>query len=200
MANEHQPEGVEVGDTPTSDDRDRWNTRYRAGEEGGTPIMLGRDLFLFPRSGRALDVAGGPGQAAVILAARGMDVTLTDISEVALDLATARAERSGVALEVVETDLTADPLPPGPWDLITCFNYLDRSLFPTMIEALADGGMLAVSMATRSNLERHPRPRAHHLLDDRELPALLGELSVVLYREGWGLDGCHRAEAIARRL
>lgn len=72
-------------------DRERWNARYRAGEEGRTPLMLGRSLHHFPRSGRALDLAGGPGQAAVILAARGMSVTLTDISEVALDLAVSPA-------------------------------------------------------------------------------------------------------------
>ena len=184
----------------TSDDAERWNARYRGGEEGGTPLMLGRDLHLFPRSGRALDVAGGPGQAAVILAARGLEVTLTDISEVALALAAERAERSRVGLDLVEIDLATEPLPAGPWDLITCFNYLDRELFPAMIANLAPGGMLAVSLATRSNLERNERPRAHHLLEDGELPSLLDGLSILLQREGWNLDGRHCAEVIARKV
>ena len=181
-------------------DRERWNRRYAAGHEGGTPLMLGRNLHLFPRSGRALDVAGGPGQAAVILAARGLDVTLCDVSEVALEMAAARAESSRVELETRNVDLAVDPFPTGPWDLITCFNYLDRALFPTMIGELADGGQLAVTLATTSNLDRNERPGPAFLLDDGELPSLLGDLAIEYYSEGWQLDGRHTAEALARRV
>ena len=181
-------------------DRERWNRRYAEGEEGGTPLMLGRNLHLFPRSGRALDVAGGPGQAAVILAARGLDVTLCDVSEVALEMATERAERSKVGIEVAQVDLANEPLPSGPWDLITCFNYLERDLFPAMIEQLADGGQLAVMLATRTNLERNEHPAERFLLDDGELPGLLGDLAVEYYEEGWKLDGRHCAEALARKV
>ena len=181
-------------------DRDRWNDRYRSGHEGRTPLMLGRNLHHFPRAGRALDVAGGSGQAAVILAARGFTVTVADISAVALEEAAARAERSKVELTTCEIDLEVDPFPPGPWDLITCFDYLDRRLFPVMIANLADDGLLAVSLATRTNLERHERPGERYLLDDGELPSLLTGLSTVLYTEGWGIDGRHTAEAIAKKL
>lgn len=161
--------------------------------------MMGRDLHHLPRTGKALDVAGGPGQAAVILAARGLDVTVVDVSEVALAMAAERAERSGVQLTLIEANLEVDPLPGGPWDLITCFNYLDRSLFPAMIESLAPGGTLAVSLATRANLERHPHPRARFLLDEGELEVILGEMTIVVYREGWNLDGRSVAEAIAQK-
>lgn len=181
-------------------DRERWNARYLDGDEGGTPLMLGRSLHHFPRSGRALDIAGGPGQAAVILAARGMDVTLVDISDVALEQAVERAERSRVELTTCCRDLEVDPLPSGPWDLITCFNYLDRELFPTMIDQLAEGGLLVVSLPTRSNLERNERPSERFLLDDGELPGLIADLSTVLYQEGWSLDSRHTAEAIAKKL
>lgn len=181
-------------------DAERWNRRYLDGEEGATPIMLGRNLHLFPRSGRGLDVAGGTGQAAVILAARGLAMTVCDVSEVALGLARERAERSGVELDTIELDLVTEPFPPGPWDLITCFNYLDRELFPTMIGQLAAGGQLALTLATASNLERNEHPRAEYLLDDRELPSLLDGLALEYHREGWMLDGRHCVEALARRL
>lgn len=181
-------------------DRERWNGRYTDGEEGGTPLMLGRNLHLFPRSGRALDVAGGPGQAAVILAARGLDVTVCDVSDVALDLAATRAENSRVELVTVNADLTVDPLPSGPWDLITCFNYLDRSLIPLMIEELAEGGRLALTLATTTNLERNEHPRREYLLTDGELPSLLDGLAIEYYEEGWKLDGRYCAEAMARKV
>ncbi len=180
-------------------DRDRWNERYRQGEEGATPILLGRSLHHFPRRGRALDVAGGTGQAAAILAARGLSVTVVDVSDVALEQASARAERSDLDVTTDCRDLTLEPLPAGPWDVITCFNYLDRNLFPAMVDGLADGGLLGLTIATRTNLERNARPAARFLLDDGELPSLLGDLSLVHYQEGWGLDGRHCAEAIARR-
>ncbi len=181
-------------------DRERWNQRYQAGAEGGTPLMLGRNLHLFPRTGTALDVAGGPGQAAVILAARGLAVTVVDVSDVALDLAAKRAERSGVALTTTQADLTKEALPSGPWDLITSFNYLDRELIPQMIDQLTVGGHLALSIATKSNLQRHERPSERFLLDDGELPSLIDGLGIVSYTEGWGLDGRHTAELFAQKV
>lgn len=181
-------------------DREKWNARYRDGGAGGAPVMLGRNLHHFPRCGRALDMAGGSGHAALILAARGLSVTVADISEVALEQAAAQAERSKIELTTSHVDFEVDRFPPGPWDLITCFNYLNRDLFPTMIENLTyAGGMLAVSLATRTNLERHERPGERFLLDDDELRSLLDGLSVVLYREGWSLDGRCRADAIAKK-
>lgn len=190
-------------------DRDRWNARYRdeAGASSdsapalsGTPLLLGRNLHLFPRTGRALDVAGGSGQAGAILAARGMEVTVADVSDVALQQATERAERSRITLRTLQIDLVAEPFPPGPWDLITCFNYLDRALFGPMIEHLAHGGHLALSIATRSNLERHDHPSAQYLLDDGELPSLLDGLTLVSYDEGWTLEGRHTADVFARKV
>jgi SAM-dependent methyltransferase len=182
-----------------STDRDRWNARYRQEPAAGPPVLLGRSLHLLPRSGRAIDVAGGTGQAAAILAARGVAVTVADVSDVALELAARRAEQSRVRIETLQIDLTAEPFPAGPWDLITCFDYLDRSLFEPMIGELAAGGMLAVSLATRANLERHRRPGPRYLLEDGELPSLLGGLELVSYREGWNIDRRCTAEAIARR-
>jgi 2-polyprenyl-3-methyl-5-hydroxy-6-metoxy-1,4-benzoquinol methylase len=182
-----------------SSDRDRWNARYRQSDRAGVPVLLGRDLHLLPRSGRALDVAGGSGAAAAILAARGLTVTVVDVSDVALALAAERAEQSRLQVETRQIDLTAEPLPEGPWAVITCFDYLDRSLFAPMVEQLAPGGMLVVSIATRTNLERHERPGPRYLLDDGELRSLLDGLELLVYRERWNLDGRHTADAIAVR-
>ncbi len=184
---------------PTSD-RERWNARYRNEEPAGTPLLLGRNLHLFPRSGKAIDVAGGDGQAGAILAARGLEVTVADVSDVALGLAEERAARNRIPLTTLQIDLVSEPFPAGPWDVITCFNYLDRSLFPVFAEQLADGGWLGLSIATRSNLERHQHPSAQYLLDDGEMPSLLESLSIVHYQEGWSLDGRHTAEVLARKL
>jgi 2-polyprenyl-3-methyl-5-hydroxy-6-metoxy-1,4-benzoquinol methylase len=65
-------------------DRQKWDARYAqpaAAPRDPEPFLLELD-HLLPRSGRALDVAGGAGRNAIWLARRGLDVTLVDISAV----------------------------------------------------------------------------------------------------------------------
>jgi tellurite methyltransferase len=182
-------------------DRHAWDARHR--ERGGGPqepsgVLVAHDALL-PRRGRALDVAGGTGRNALWLARRGLDVTLADISGVALELARQDAARSGVPVRTLAIDLESEPLPPGPWDLIVCVHYLWRPLFDAIPAALAPGGRLVVVHPTRSNLQRHGRPAARHLLEDGELPGLVRDLDVLRYEEGWAEGGRHEARLVARR-
>src|ERR671929_84127 len=50
------------------------------------------------------------------------------------------------------------------WDVIVCTYFLHRPLFSAFQAALAPGGWLVVTHATRSNLERHARPGPEYLL------------------------------------
>ncbi|MCM2334640.1 MAG: class I SAM-dependent methyltransferase, partial [Anaeromyxobacteraceae bacterium] len=138
-------------------DRARWNDRYR--EEGApaapSPFVTGLDPLL-PRHGRALAVAGGAGRHARWLARRGLEVTLADLSDVALGQARAAAAAEGLTLTLVQADLEAGAFPAGPWDLVLCTYFLHRPLFPAIRAALRPGGLLVFAHATRRNLERHP--------------------------------------------
>ncbi|MCP5027002.1 MAG: methyltransferase domain-containing protein [Actinomycetia bacterium] len=186
------------------DDRTRWNERYGGGDDSDeVPAAVSHLLPLLPGAGRALDVAGGRGTTSVALAGHGLDVTLIDVSDTALALAGARAARRGVGLTVVRRDLRAAGLPDGVWDVICCFRYLDRDLLPQLVEALTPGGLLAVAIATRTNLERHHRPSPDHLLDDGELVAFAEshpDLEVISCTEAWNADDRHMAELFARRI
>jgi SAM-dependent methyltransferase len=181
-------------------DRDRWNARYRAGEEylQAESWVIALDVLL-PRRGRALDIAGGSGRHALWLARRGLDVTVADLSDVALDRAARQARDEELALTTVQVDLEAAPLPSGPWDLVLCLYYLHRSIFPSLAAALAPGGLLVVAHATRTNLERHAHPGRRWLLEDGELPTLVRGLEVLRYEEGWLDSGRHEARLVARR-
>ncbi len=186
-----------------SEDRERWNQRWRGREhptDEPSPWLVAIAPLL-PSRGRALDVAGGAGRHAVWLARRGLDVTLVDVSDEALALAGGAAAAAGVRLELVRGDLDVDPgaLPPGPWDLIVCFHYLDRPLLPRLAAALAPGGTLVFCQPTRKNLERHPRPGSSHLLDEGEAPSLARGLDIVVSEEGWLDEGRHEARLVARR-
>ena len=77
--------------------------------------------------------------------------------------------------KATEALFDVEPLPPGPWDLVTQFFYLNRALFPRYPQILAPGGFLLVVHPTRKNLERYPRPSARFLLEDGELPGLVPE-------------------------
>ncbi|WP_145275790.1 class I SAM-dependent methyltransferase [Tautonia plasticadhaerens] len=182
-------------------DRIRWDARHReqAGREHGpSPFAVSLDGLL-PHRGRALDVAGGTGRHALWLARRGLDVTLADLSGVALEIAAGRADREGLPLRTVTIDLEAGPAPEGPWDLIVCVDFLWRPLLAGLPTALHPGGLLLVAHPTRSNLRRHERPGPRHLLDDGELPGLIRGLEVLHDEEGWTPEGRHEARLVARR-
>jgi SAM-dependent methyltransferase len=186
-------------------DRDRWNARWRERRQGGlsfepSPWIASLDRVL-PRRGRALDVAGGTGRHALWLAGRGLDVTMVDVSDEGLAIAGDAARGAGLAIALVEADLEREPLPDGPWDVVVCFHYLQRSLLPAIAAALAPGGLFAFCHQTRSNLQRHAQPPVIYLLEDGEAPALAAAhgLEVVSWDEGWGEEGRHEARLLARR-
>ncbi len=181
-------------------DRDRWNERYRdeAAIPDPSPFLVSLDPIL-PRHGRALDVGGGSGRNALWLARRGLDVTLADVSDVALGRAAAAARAEGLPLATARIDLETAPLPAGPWDLVLCTYFLHRPLFPAFAAALAPGGLLVFAHATRRNLERHPRPGPGHVLEDGELPTLVRGLELLRSEEGWMESGRHEARVVARR-
>jgi tellurite methyltransferase len=181
-------------------DRTRWNTRYLEEEVPSepSPFVTGCEPLL-PRRGRALDVGGGAGRHALWLARRGLEVTLADVSDVALGRAGAAARAEGLRLTLLETDLEAGPFPSGPWDLVLCTYFLHRPIFADIQGALRPGGLLLFAHATRRNLERHPRPGPTHLLEDGELPSLLAGFELLRLEEGWLEAGRHEARAVARK-
>ncbi|HEX8823450.1 MAG TPA: class I SAM-dependent methyltransferase [Archangium sp.] len=182
----------------SEDDRKRWNSRYQEQPGAREPSAFLRSLAgQLPSTGRALDVAGGTGHDALWLARRGLDVTLADISDVALERAGEAAREAGVALRLQRLDVETEPLPPGPFQVVLCLNFLWRPLFTGFPKVLAPGGLLVFSQPTRSNLQRHPHPSARFLLDEGELPRLLHDLAVVSYTEGWTEEGRHEARLVA---
>jgi SAM-dependent methyltransferase len=186
---------------PASDSRERWNARYLAGEHAGpSPSRIFTDLERFlPTPGRGLDVAGGVGRHAIWLAQRGWQMTVADISPVALAMAQERARDAGVTLQPMERDLERLGVPPGSWDLIVCFHFLWRPLLQQVAAALSERGRIVVVQPTRKNLERHPRPGPAFLLEEGELRQILAPLAIVHYEETWTSEGRHEAIAVAAK-
>ena len=132
---------------------------------------------------RVLDLACGYGRHARFFAARGNTVVAVDRNAEAL-AALAGEER----IETRALDLEAGrwPLPGDRFDAIVVANYLHRPLFPSLLAALADDGVLLYETFARGN-EAYGRPaNPDFLLERDELLQLAARgLTVVAFEQGF---------------
>ncbi len=185
----------------SSPDAERWDARYRDAaipQLLSPPELVHAELADIATLAPVLDVACGWGDAGLWLADQGADVTLTDVSAVALAAVEARASELGVMVNTVARDLATGSIPAGRWDAITCVHYLDRALLPRLGGALSPTGRLVVAVATTTNLERHERPSARFLLEPDELPTLVPDLTVTHHSEAWRANDVHEAWLVAQ--
>jgi tellurite methyltransferase len=166
-----------------------------------TPASAPRSVVLVAPAPLALDLACGAGRDAVFLAQHGFEVEGWDHAPEALERARALAQRHGVRLRTEVRDLERPGLEPParPFDLIVCFRFLHRPLFPWMERALAPGGWL-VYETFRVGQERFGRPvRAHFLLARNELARAFPMLETIRYEECNPEAGPVSARLLARR-
>jgi tellurite methyltransferase len=149
----------------------------------------------------ALDLACGAGRDAVYLAQRGFAVEGWDHAPEALERTRQLASRHGVAVRTELRDLEQPelPRPAQLFDLIICFRFLHRPLFPWMERALAPGGWL-VYETFRVGQERFGKPiRAQYLLARNELANAFPTLETIHYEELEPEMGPVTARLVARR-
>ncbi len=175
---------------PHEDARARWNQRYaQRGVQAfqAAPavwLLEHRSLLLGAGGRRALDVACGNGRHAGYLAALGFEVDAVDISEVAIEALRAAAAGQGLAVHPIRVDLEQSELPQARYDVIVQINYLQRSLFGALTQALKPGGLLILETFTRAVSEApgdglDPR----FLLEPGELLSAFSDLEILDHRE-----------------
>jgi tellurite methyltransferase len=150
---------------------------------------------------RAADLACGSGRESVFLAMAGFQVEGWDADPFALDQARRLAERHGVLIETRPCDLEARevPLPQATYDLVTCFRFLQRPLFPAIERSLAPGGWLVYETYRRGQ-EQFGRPkRRRFLLKDGELGRAFPGLEIMEYHEQSPPGGPWTARLLARK-
>ena len=91
--------------------------------------------------GRALDVAGGVGENAAILALAGWTVTMMDLADEAVRRAQRRARELRADVRIVQGDALRLPFR-GPFETIVVSKFLERSIAPELVSLLATGGTL----------------------------------------------------------
>ena len=191
---------------------ERWNAKYADWHEPGPPSGFVMDQAgLLADCPTAVDLAGGAGGTALWLAEQGIETTLVDVSERALQIAENTAAERGVPLQTICTDLEADPVPTpgqlsrlagaavpdGGWHAAVCTNFLHRPLLGALREFLVPGGIALVLIATVENLLVNARPSRPFLVELGELPELCCGLETISFDEEW-FGQRHEARLVAR--
>jgi SAM-dependent methyltransferase len=136
---------------------------------------------LLAAGSRVLDVACGTGRHARLFVERGLVTTCLDRDVSFMSDLAGRAE-------IIEADLECDlswPLAGRRFDAVVTVNYLFRPLMPTLVDAVAEGGLFLYETFAMGN-QHYSRPRnPDHLLRPGELlEAVAGRLQVVAYEAG----------------
>jgi rhodanese-related sulfurtransferase len=166
---------------------------------GPSPWLLA-NAHLAPRGAKTLDVACGRGRHALLLAGAGFPVRAVDRDPAQVQWLNALARRLQLPLDAAVVDLESGGADLGEeeWELILVFNYLHRKLFPSLVRALAPGGVLFCETYTREQAKRGRPTNPDHLLEPGELPRLVAPLEVLRQREG-EFDGRAIASVAARK-
>ena len=156
---------------------------------------ISRWAHLVPAGGAVLDLACGGGRHVRWLVDRGHRLTAVDRDALALAELAAACPQA----ELITADLEAGPWPLAGrgFDAVVVTNYLWRPLWPQLLAALADGGVLLYE--TFSDGHQHiGRPsRPEFLLRPGELLAVCAGLRVVAFEDGFEAEPARFVQRIA---
>ena len=166
-------------------DQKKWNHKYRVPEyiTGKEPVeWLKNHSDMLNGNGSALDIASGEGRNAVFAAEKGYQTLAVDISTTGLEKAHALADEKGVTIETCVVDLDNWGIEQNAFDLILCFNFLDRRIFPAITNALKPGGLIFYETFTVDYL-KYSSFKREWVLEHNELLDAFSGLRIVGYRE-----------------
>ena len=183
------------------EDANRWNLRYTA--QSRQTFEQARDFLILhqniiPPVGLALDLAMGLGGNSGLLLQHGLHVVGVDISDIAVEL----AKKKYPDMMALVADLTEIDFPPGSFDLVTNFFYLERLLWNKIPLWLKPGGILIFEALILEMQEIRPDIQSQFLLSPGELKSAFPGLETLVYEEGWYGEDHPRATArlIARKI
>ena len=155
-------------------------------ESGLEPAeFLVENIELLPK-GRVLDIAMGNGRNAIYLAKLGFTVEGVDISIEAVKSALELAKKDGVTITAQVANLEDDyRIEKGTYDVIICFNYLQRAVIPQIKRGWRKGGMVVYETFIIDQAKLFGKPRnPNYLLKHNELLDMFSDFRCLRYREG----------------
>jgi 2-polyprenyl-3-methyl-5-hydroxy-6-metoxy-1,4-benzoquinol methylase len=147
--------------------------------------------------GKVLDLAMGGGRNAVYLAEKGFEVEGVDVSSAAVESAKKLADSLGIEINAHIVDLEQGyKIPHEEYDVIICFNYLQRSLIPDIRNGLKRGGVVVYETYIVDQAQYGRPQNPDYLLRHNELLDVFQDFRCLRYREGLFTDRS-RLKAIA---
>jgi 2-polyprenyl-3-methyl-5-hydroxy-6-metoxy-1,4-benzoquinol methylase len=163
---------------------DKWNAIYTEGKGNSEPAsVLADHLFLLPKSGRALDLACGLGENALLLAKQGLATEAWDISDCALQKLQKKSIANALSIHTCTRKITADSFVPNTFDVIVISRFLDRSICDAIMKGLKFNGLLFYQTYTQCKSSELGPKNPRFLLAENELLTLFFGLTVVAYTE-----------------
>jgi SAM-dependent methyltransferase len=181
-----------MGDASMKDEEQRkhWDQKYEQSMVSLTkpdPFFLSAyEQFVgdsYPSAGAALDLAGGIGRHALWLADGGWQVSVVDISEVAISRLNQEALQLNLTLDLFALDASEYKFEPAQFDLIVLFYHFDRNLCSRIVSALKPGGFLISKTSLRWDSDEMPAAISTNSLQRNEILSLVPELCVMYHRE-----------------
>ena len=166
-------------------DKEKWNQKYGVKKHlvETTPCSwLTENTELLTGTGRVLDIAMGEGRNSIYLAQLGFEVTGVDISDVGVNKAKDLAGAKNIKLHTIITDLDDYEFERESFELVLCFNFLDRKLFPKIRKTLCPGGLVIYETFSIDFL-KYSSFKKEWVLEYGELLKEFKEYRILRYRE-----------------
>ena len=128
------------------------------------------------KNSKILDLACGSGRHTIFLLKMGHEITALDSNTNII------SQIKHPRLKIMKADLEKDwPIDNMQYDAIMVTNYLNRDIFPKMIDSISIGGFLVYETFSTGN-ENFGRPKnPNFLLKNRELLKLTKDLKLISY-------------------
>ncbi|MBN2825926.1 MAG: methyltransferase domain-containing protein [Campylobacterales bacterium] len=163
------------------EDKFRWNKKYLSGHPiHDEPVDLVKYYYVLAHRGVALDIACGKGRHSKFLAQNDFMVDALDISEIALDSIANTDNINTRSVDLDEFEFSQDM-----YDLVVCTYYLNRQLFPAIIEAMRSEAILIYETFVDHPDNTKAPSKPEYLLQEDELKSAFGELEIIYYDEWW---------------
>lgn len=165
--------------------KDKWNKCYQDADiSSAIPAqILKKNSHLLPRIGKALDLACGRGGNAIFLANHGLDVDAFDSSSVIVNKLCIFSQQQKLTLSARLFDAEAETLTSKNYDIIIVSYFLDRTIFPNILNALKPNGLLFYQTWSQEKISERGPSSTRFRLKKGELLTLCGDLDLIYYRE-----------------
>ena len=161
-------------------DKLRWDEKHAQDTMPHVPIKFITEYAQLAKGKNALDVACGNGRHSKYLTTLGFEVDALDISSVAIEQL-----QSTLHINAIEVDFDSYTLKKDSYDLIVCTYFLERKLFPQMLEALKPDGVILMEtfVVHQDNGRKATNPTFR--LKEGELKTYFEKYCELIYIEEW---------------